>query len=165
MHPSRRVTPGPDQLSVWDFPRPPDLTQWHERVQVIFGGVVIARTTDAWCVLETSHPPTYYLPRSAFLEGTLRPAAGTSYCEWKGVATYLDLVSGDRVAERAAWTYPDPTPSFAALRDHVALYVAAVDECTVDDSRVEPQPGSFYGGWVTPRVVGPFKGAPGTQGW
>ncbi len=161
----RRVEPGPGQLSVWDFPRPPDLVQWHEQVSVRLAGTVIADTTDAWCVLETSHPPTYYLPRSAWVEGSLRPADGTSYCEWKGVARYLDVVAGDRVASRAAWTYPSPTERFAALRDHVAVYPAAMDDCTVDGVAVQAQPGGFYGGWVTPRVVGPFKGIPGSHGW
>ena len=165
MYPPTRDTPGPGQLSVWDFPRPPALAQWHEQVEVVLGGDVIAGTTEAWCVLETSHPPTYYLPRSAFVEGSLREAGGSSFCEWKGDAAYLDLVARHRVAERAAWTYPEPTAAFAVLRDHVALYVAAVDECLVDGERVVPQHGGFYGGWVTSRVVGPFKGIPGSRGW
>ena len=157
--------PGPGQLSVWDFPRPPALAQWHEHVVVTFAGVVVAETTEAWCVLETSHPPTYYLPPEAFPPGGTRPAEGTTFCEWKGVARYLDVVAGEWVAPRAAWTYPTPTESFAVLRDHVAIYPAAMDSCTVDGHPVLPQPGGFYGGWVTPRVAGPFKGAPGTQGW
>ena len=161
----KRVEPGPGQLSVWDFPRPPALVQWHEHVEVVLGGEVVAATDDAWCVLETSHPPTYYLPRAAFRDGSLRPARGTSYCEWKGVAHYLDVVGGDRVAERTAWTYPDPSPGFEVLLDHVSLYPEAMDRVTVDGAMVQPQPGGFYGGWVTPRVVGPFKGAPGTLGW
>ncbi|MFL6022289.1 MAG: DUF427 domain-containing protein [Marmoricola sp.] len=164
-HPDRLV-PGPGQESVWDYPRPPALVQRHEDVRVELGGAVIAATTEAWCVLETSHPPTYYLPRAAFADGVLRPSAGSSFCEWKGHASYLDLVAADGVvAGRAAWTYPDPTPAFTSLRDHVALYPAAVDGCFVDGERVEPQPGGFYGGWITSRVVGPFKGAPGTLGW
>ena len=161
----RPLEPGPGQLSVWDFPRPPALVQWHEDVVVTFGGSVVASTTEAWCVLETSHPPTYYLPRRAWVEGSLRPAGGTSYCEWKGVAHYLDVAAGDRVAFRAAWTYPSPTSDFAVLLGHVAVYPAAMDSCTVDGVPVEPQPGGFYGGWITPRVVGPFKGIPGSQGW
>ncbi|MET3961059.1 uncharacterized protein (DUF427 family) [Marmoricola sp. OAE513] len=161
----QREVPGPGQESVWDYPRPPRLEQRHERVRVVLGGVVIAETTDAWCVLETSHPPTYYLPRNAFLDGSLRGAPGTSFCEWKGDASYLDLLGGGAVAQRSAWTYADPTPGFAVITDHVALYPAAVDACFVDDERVEPQPGGFYGGWITSRVVGPFKGAPGTLGW
>jgi uncharacterized protein (DUF427 family) len=155
----------PGQLSVWDFPRPPAIEQWHERVVVRLGGQVVAETTEAWCVLETSHPPTYYLPPSAFAEGVLRPAAGSSFCEWKGRATYLDVVVGDTVAAQAAWTYRDPTPGFAHLTDHVALYPAAMESVTVDGIEVQPQPGGFYGGWITPRVTGPFKGEPGTLGW
>jgi uncharacterized protein (DUF427 family) len=164
-YPPPRDPVRPGQLSVWDFPRPPAVEQWHEQVVLRLGGQVIAETTEAWCVLETSHPPTYYLPPTAFAEGALRPARGSSYCEWKGQATYLDLVAGDVVAERVAWTYPDPTPAFAMLLDHVSLYPAALESVTVDGVEVEPQPGGFYGGWITPRVAGPFKGSPGTLGW
>lgn len=160
-----REEPGPGQLSVWDFPRPPALVQWHEQVEIVLGGVTVARTTQAWCVLETSHPPTYYLPPDAFAPGTLRPAEGSSFCEWKGMASYLDVVAGDAEAARAAWTYPRPTPGFAVLRDHVSVYPAAMEQCLVDGVQVLPQPGGFYGGWITPRVTGPFKGAPGTMGW
>jgi uncharacterized protein (DUF427 family) len=161
----RREEPGPGQRSVWDFPRPPAVEQWGEDVAILLDGVTVARTDTAWCVLETSHPPTYYLPRDAFVAGSLRPASGSSYCEWKGQAAYLDVLGGDRVAARAGWTYPDPSRGFAMLRDHVAVYAAAMDACTVDGVPVEPQPGGFYGGWVTPRVSGPFKGASGTTGW
>ncbi len=161
----RPEVPGPGQRSVWDFPRPPAYERWHERVEIVLGGRVIASTVEAWCVLETSHPPTYYLPRTAFVAGSLRPCEGRSVCEWKGVASYLDVVAGDVVAARAAWTYPQPRGEASVLVDHVAVYPAAMDSCTVDGEQVRPQPGGFYGGWVTSRVVGPFKGAPGTQGW
>ena len=157
--------PGPGQLSVWDFPRPPAYVQWHERVEVRYGGAVIASTTEAWCVLETSHPPTYYLPRSAFVPGSLREADGSSYCEWKGAAVYHDVVAGEQVAPRAAWSYPAPNEGAEVIRDHVAVYPALMDSCTVDGAVVTPQPGGFYGGWITPRGVGPFKGAPGSRGW
>ena len=156
---------GPEQRSVWDFPRPPAYERWHEHVEVVFGGSVIATTDEAWCVLETSHPPTYYLPRTAFVPGSLRPAAGSSVCEWKGVASYLDVVAGEQVAPHAAWTYPDPKGEAVVLTDHIALYPATMDACLVDGEAVKPQPGGFYGGWVTARVTGPFKGAPGTLGW
>ena len=159
------LPPWPGQLSVWEFPRPPALVRWHERVEVRYGGEVVAETTEAWSVLETSHPPTYYLPPDAWRAGALRPAAGASHCEWKGVATYHDVVAGTQVAPRAAWSYPDPVPAYRQLTDHVALYPGAMDACLVDGVRVEPQPGGFYGGWVTPRVVGPFKGEPGTLHW
>ena len=156
--------PGPGQESVWDYPRPPRVEPSHEVVEVRLDGEVVARTQVSYRVLETSHPPTYYLPRAAFTDGALRPADGTSSCEWKGRAAYFDLVVGDRAAARAAWTYPDPTPDFRVLLDHVAVMPGAVD-AYVDGERVRPQEGGFYGGWVTSRVVGPFKGGPGSWGW
>lgn len=151
--------------SVWDYPRPPRLEPSAERVIVTHGGVVLADTTESQRLLETSHPPTYYLPASDFADGVLRPGDGASWCEWKGKASYLDLVVGDRVLPAVAWTYPTPTAGFASLVDHVALYPGRVDTCTVDGEVVQPQPGNFYGGWITSRVTGPFKGAPGTLGW
>jgi len=151
--------------SVWDYPRPPRVEPSAELVEVVLGGGVIASTRASYRVLETSHPPTYYLPREAFAESALRPAEGSSFCEWKGVASYYDLVSGTAVAARAAWGYPDPAPGFEAIAGHLAVYPALVDRCTVDGEVVEPQPGGFYGGWITSRVTGPFKGAPGTRGW
>ena len=171
-----RITPQPGQESVWDYPRPPALEPVDREIVVEFGGVEIARTTaedPAYRVLETSHPPVYYLPPAAFGPGTLRPAGGGSFCEWKGQAAYFDLVvPADRAADGVehlaaakAWSYPDPTDRFAAIRDHVALYAHAVDRCTVGGVEVTPQPGGFYGGWITPDVVGPFKGGPGTWGW
>ncbi|MDR7254426.1 uncharacterized protein (DUF427 family) [Nocardioides sp. BE266] len=151
--------------SVWDYPRPPRVEASSEHVVVTHGGVVVADTTASVRVLETSHPPTYYLPVSSFAEGVLRPTEGASWCEWKGQAAYLDLVVGDDVVRAVAWTYPDPSKGFEALLDHVALYPGRVDACTVDGEVVQPQPGSFYGGWITSRVTGPFKGSPGTSGW
>lgn len=151
--------------SVWDYPRPPRVEASSERVVVTHAGAVVADTASSLRVLETSHPPTYYLPRSAFADGVLRPGVGASWCEWKGHADYLDLVVGDEVLAGVAWTYPSPTQGFEALADHVALYPGRVDRCTVDGEVVEPQPGGFYGGWITSRVTGPFKGAPGTSGW
>ena len=108
---------------------------------------------------------TYYLPRAAFVPGSLRPAAGGSWCEWKGAAQYLDVIGGGRTASRAAWFYPDPSPGFAPLVDHLALYAGAMDGCFVGGERVVPQPGGFYGGWITTSVAGPFKGGPGSGGW
>jgi uncharacterized protein (DUF427 family) len=163
---THRDPPNPGQRSVWDFTRPPAYEQWHERVEVRFAGRRIAGTDDAWCVLETSHPPTYYLPYAAFEPGTLRAVDGVgTVCEWKGAAAYYDVVCGDQVAARAAWTYPNPTGDALVLRDHVALYARAMDVCLVDGKPVTPQPGGFYGGWITDRVSGPFKGSPGTTGW
>ncbi len=156
---------GPGQESVWDYPRPPRLERTSELIEVYFGGVRIAQTSEGWRVLETSHPPTYYLPRDAFIDGALRPAEGNSWCEWKGKATYFDVVAGDAVATRAAWIYPEPVPTYAAISDAVAVMPSLMDRCVVNGEEVIPQPGSFYGGWITSRVVGPFKGEPGTGGW
>ena len=141
------------------------MEQSRRTVEVVLGGERIARTTASWRVLETSHPPTYYVPAEAFLDGALRSAEGSSWCEWKGQASYYDLVGGGVVAPRAGWTYPTPTPGFEVIRDAVAVMPAAVDRCLVDDEVVRPQEGGFYGGWVTDDVVGPFKGIPGSWGW
>jgi uncharacterized protein (DUF427 family) len=151
--------------AVRDYPRPPRLEPAHRRVRVVLGGNTIAETSAAWRVLETFHPPTYYLPPNAFLPGTIGPGHGRSFCEWKGHARYWSLRSGDRLAENAAWSYPEPTPAFAPIADHLALYASAVDACYLDDELVRPQPGGFYGGWITRELIGPFKGEPGTQGW
>ena len=132
---------------------------------VVLGGVEVCRTTRALRVLETSHPPSWYLPEADWLPGALVPAAGSSLCEWKGSAAYLDVRGGGRTAPRAAWTYPEPAEPYAALRGTVAVYPAAMDACTVDGELVRPQEGGFYGGWITDDVTGPFKGAPGTLGW
>jgi len=164
----RRPTPeqpGTGQESVWDYPRPPRLERTTNDIEVVFGGRVVARTTTAMRVLETSHPPTYYLPMSSFVEGALRPAAGGSFCEWKGQASYVDIVGGDQVAAQAGWYYPTPTAAYAEIVDHLALYPGAMDRCTIDGEVVRAQPGGFYGGWVTSSVVGPFKGDPGTMFW
>jgi uncharacterized protein (DUF427 family) len=155
----------PGQESVWDYPRPPALRRSHARITLVLGGEQVCSTDTSWQVLETSHPPTYYLPTGSFVDGALRPASGQSFCEWKGVADYLDVVGGSEVAERAAWFYPTPNATFAALRDHVAVYPGAMQTCLVDGEQVVPQPGGFYGGWVTSKVAGPFKGIPGSSGW
>ncbi len=152
---------------VADFPRPPALETVPERLLVTLGGQTIAETApgEGWRVLETRHPPTYYLPMRAFRPGALRPASRTSFCEWKGVAHYLGVCVGGRLQPDAAWTYPDPSPAYAALKDHVAVYPGRMDACFVGDEQATPQPGGFYGGWITAAFEGPFKGAPGTQFW
>ena len=160
-----RVEPGLGQESVWDYPRPPALEPTRARLVVVLGGVTIAETRHAYRVLETSHPPNYYLPPDDVLDGALAPAAGSSFCEWKGRAHYFDVRGGDQVAPRAAWGYDTPNERFEAIRGFVAFYPALMDACFVDGERVEPQDGGFYGGWVTSAVVGPFKGGPGTRGW
>ena len=132
---------------------------------VTLGTVVIADTTRAWRVLETSHPPSWYLPLADCRPEALVASSGASYCEWKGVARYVDLVAGGVRAARAAWFYPEPATGFTALRDHLSLYPGLMDQCTVDGEVVQAQAGGFYGGWITSDVTGPFKGPPGTHGW
>ena len=159
------VPPGPGQESVWDYPRPPALEAVAERLQVEFAGQLIADTTAGYRVLETSHPPVYYLPQADLDMTCLERADGASFCEFKGLANYWNLRLDGRVCERAAWSYPDPTPRFAPMADYLAFYASKVDVCRVGEEVVSAQAGDFYGGWITSRVVGPFKGEPGTMGW
>ena len=150
---------------VRDYPRPPCLERVPQRIRIVLGGQTIADTTHAYRVLETTHPPAYYLPPAAFVPGALLPSARGSFCEWKGQARYWAVRGGGKVAADAGWSYPDPSPAFAAMRDHVAVYAGRMDACFVDDEQVTPQPGGFYGGWVTANLEGPFKGSPGTEFW
>ncbi|EYT59386.1 DUF427 domain-containing protein [Microbacterium sp. UCD-TDU] len=161
----RPLTPSAGQESVWDYPRPPRVEPVADRVTIRLGGDLIADTRDAVRVLETSHPPVYYLPIADFIPGALVEAPGASFCEFKGTARYFDVRGGDTARPGAAWNYPHPSPGFEALTDRVAVYAAPMDECTVGDEVAVPQPGGFYGGWVTSGVVGPFKGVPGSMGW
>ncbi len=161
----KRIEPGPGQESVWDYPRPAVCEPTSASLEVRFAGKVLARTNRAFRVLETSHPPTFYIPPEDVDGSMLVPARGTSVCEWKGVASYFDVVSGDRIAKRAAWCYPNPTPAFAPMAGYLSFYAHQMDACFVDDEQVQAQEGDFYGGWITSQVVGPFKGAAGTWGW
>ena len=145
--------------SVRDYPRPPRVEPTGRRIRVVLGGETIVDTRRAHRVLETSHPPVYYVPLEDVAPGVLEPSSGgTTFCEWKGDASYYDVAAGGRREERAAWTYHDPSPGFESIRDAVAFYAGPMDACFVDDERVEPQPGGFYGGWITSDVTGPFKG-------
>lgn len=159
------VPPGDGQESVWDYPRPPRLEPVGARILIRFGGEIIADSRSAFRVLETSHPPVYYLPPDNIAAGAITPAAGSSFCEFKGIASYVNLSVGGRRAERAGWRYLDPTDRFRPIAGFIAFYASKLDEAWVDGERVVPQPGDFYGGWITSRVVGPFKGAPGPMGW
>ena len=150
--------------NVQSYPRPPALEPVPLRITLRLGGVLVADTIRALRVLETHHAPTYYLPPADIL-ATLCPAPGSSNCEWKGVARYFDVLAGAATARRAAWAYDHPTARFTDLAGHVAFYAALMDEAWVGDARVIPQPGNFYGGWVTPNLDGQIKGAPGTQHW
>ena len=160
-----RVEPAPGQESVWDYPRPPRLEPTAKRIQIVFAGVTIADTSAAWRVLETSHPPTYYLPPDDVRTDLLVRSQRASFCEWKGQAAYWSVVVGERRADDVAFSYPTPTPSFEPIRDYIAFYPAPMDECRVDGQQVTPQTGGFYAGWITADIVGPFKGEPGTMGW
>ena len=151
--------------SVWDYPRPPAVTRCERTVRIELGGVVIAASGRALRVLETSHPPTLYLPQDDIAAGVLAPAAGSSFCEFKGRAVYFDVAAGGRVAERAAWHYPEPDPAYAALLGHVSFYPSRMDACWLGEERIRAQAGDFYGGWITADLAGPFKGPPGTRGW
>lgn len=159
------IKPNFGQESVWDYPRPPKLEQTNKQIKIYFNEALIADTTRAWRVLETSHPPVYYLPPEDILMENLVSARGGSWCEWKGQAVYFDVVNGKKKANKAAWTYARPTASFAAIKNHVAFYAGLMDRCLVNGEEVIPQSGGFYGGWITNDIVGPFKGAAGTSGW
>jgi uncharacterized protein (DUF427 family) len=159
------VIPGRGEESVWDYPRPPRVEPVVARVRVVVDGMTVADTTRALRVLETSHPPVYYLPREDVRASWIRPARGSSACEWKGTASYWSIVSPSRRIERAAWSYESPSPGFEAIAGHLAFYASLVDEAWVGDELASPQPGGFYGGWLTREIVGPVKGEPGSWGW
>lgn len=163
--PSFAEEPGPGQESVWDYPRPPSVRADSRHVVVRYGDIVVADTTAALRVLETASPPTFYLPEADVATDLLVPNRDHgSYCEWKGAATYFDLLLADGRVPQVAWRYADPSAPFAALVDHFSFYPGKV-ECYIDGERVRPQPGGFYGGWMTSDIVGPVKGEPGTGGW
>ncbi len=156
---------GAGRESVWDYPRPPRIETERRVLRVEFAGTLVARSTRALRVCETASPPTYYVPQADLLAAALRPGSAQSFCEWKGVARYHDLVVGEKRSRAAAWCYPEPFEDFALLRDCFAFYPARVDACWLGEERVRAQPGGFYGGWVTAEIAGPFKGEPGSEGW
>lgn len=154
----------PVKESVWSYPRPPRVEDSHRKVRVVLGGEVIAESTRAMRVLETSHPPVYYIPLEDIRPRVLTPSARTTFCEFKGGARYYTVQAGRRVEKDAAWYYPRPSPRFEVIANHVAFYPGRMDKCTVDGELVRPQAGGFYGGWITSDIEGPFKGEPGTSG-
>ncbi len=156
---------GPGEESVWDYPRPPRIEPCAAHIAIVLGGVTIVDTHAGYRVLETSHPPNYYVPIDAFLDGAVVRSDGASFCEWKGRATYYTVRGGDRSEAGAAWGYERPSPAFAPLVGHVTVYPGRMDGCFVDGERVVAQPGEFYGGWITAAIKGPFKGGPGSRGW
>ena len=157
------MVPGPGQESVWDYPRPPDLVPDGRLVEVYSGSQLIASSSNTLRVLETAHPPSFYIPPQDVNWKLLSATSGSSVCEWKGVAKYWTLSSALQ-AGAVGWSYPEPTSAFEKLRDYLSFYPAAL-ACYVAGERVRPQPGRFYGGWITGEIVGPFKGEPGTEGW
>ena len=162
---TQRGTPLYNQESVWDYPRPPRVEPVDKLIRVIFNGVTIAETQHAQRVLETSHPPVYYLPPESVRTKYLLPTTQQTVCEFKGAARYWALQVGERLSPNAAWSYDQPWPGYEAIRGCFAFYAGRVDECWVGDEKVRPQEGDFYGGWITQNIVGPFKGGPGTRGW
>jgi uncharacterized protein (DUF427 family) len=156
---------GTGRESVWDYPRPPRLEGTPRRIRVVFAGLTVADSSRCLRILETSHPPTYYIPPTDVRLDLLEPTGRRTFCEFKGMARYHTLRVGERAAEDCAWSYSAPTPGYETLRDHLAFFAHLVDECWVDDERVRAQAGGFYGGWITSDLDGPFKGEPGTEGW
>lgn len=150
---------------VGDYPRPPALEAAPYPITITLGGVDIVSTTAAFRVLETFHPPTYYIPPDDVADGVLRPVSRSSICEWKGPAKYFDVLAGGKTLPASAWCYPNPVERFAPLAGYLAFYCHPMDRCLVDGIEAHPQPGNFYGGWVTPWTTGPIKGAPGTNHW
>ncbi len=161
----QRIEPQPGQESVWDYPRPPRLEPSSKPVQVIFNGETIADSQGAYRVLETSHPPVYYIPPEDIKMAYLHPVNRQTFCEWKGIGSYYTVQVGEEQALSCAWYYPQPTADFADIKDYVAFYPSRMEACYVDGEEVQAQPGDFYGGWVTKEIVGPFKGEQGSWGW
>ena len=151
--------------SVWDYPRPPRVEQSSKQIRVVFNDTTIAETSKAFRVLETSHPPVYYIPPGDVQQRLLSRSDHQSYCEFKGLATYYTLKVNDKVSENAAWSYLNPSIGYESIKDYVAFYPGRIDACYFDGERVQPQEGDFYGGWITADIEGPFKGGPGTAGW
>lgn len=165
LSPSEVPVPGPGQVSVWDYPRPPALVPEARRLRVLFAGQVIADTQQGLQLCETASPPTYYFPLQAVAEGVLEPSRHRSLCEWKGQARYFDVVVGRARAPNAAWCYPQARAPFEALAGWIAFMPAMMEACYVEEEQARPQPGGFYGGWITDELTGPFKGKPGTLHW
>ena len=161
----KRQKPEPGQESVWDYPRPPRVEASSKQVKVMVGNMILADSTKAQRVLETSHPPVYYLPQISIDMSRLVQNDHSSFCEFKGRAVYWTLRLDDKQTVNVAWSYPNPVKGFEAIKDHLAFYPSKVDACFVDGERVKAQAGDFYGGWITRDIVGPFKGGTGTRGW
>ncbi|MEO1220781.1 MAG: DUF427 domain-containing protein [Pseudomonadota bacterium] len=156
---------GPGQESVWDYPRPAICEPTSRRVQIIHKGITLVDSANAWRTLETSHPPTYYIPQTDIAMEHLHANSRRTMCEWKGQARYFDIMVADDTVQAGAWSYAEPTPGFANIQDYVAFYPEPLDHCLIDGEKITPQPGQFYGGWISQYEAGPFKGIPGSQFW
>jgi len=163
--PTKIQIPKRGQESVWNYPRPPRLVRVHQQIRVEFGGLVLAETTQAYRLLETASPPVYYFPPVDVRIAYLMPSVKQTVCKWKGLARYWSLRVQKRVALDAAWSYPNPREEYEVIRDYFAFYPGKLDACYVGKQKVKPQPGEFYGGWITSKILGPFKGEPGTEFW
>lgn len=161
----KRIQPEPGQESVWDYPRPPRVEKVNERLRIIFNGEILADSTNAYRVLETSHPPTYYIPKEDIRMEYLKATQRRTFCEFKGAASYWTIQVGDKAAPQAAWSYETPNRGFEEIAGCISVYASKMDACYVSEEQVQAQDGDFYGGWITSKVVGPFKGGPGTWGW
>jgi uncharacterized protein (DUF427 family) len=155
----------PGQENVWAYPRPAVAELFDGHLKIVHRGIILAETRRAIRTLETSHPPSYYFPREDIEMNWLQSSPRSSICEWKGQASYFHVNIGGDVLRDVGWSYALPTKAFVLLKDHVAFYAAPFDGCFIDGEKVTPQPGSFYGGWITSRVSGPFKGASGSMFW
>lgn len=151
--------------SVWDYPRPPRLEVFKGHLRIVYAGIILADTNQALRILETSHPPTYYLPQSDIEMQYFKANPRQSFCEFKGRASYYDLQIAGQNIPQVAWYYPAPNKAYPALKDHLCFYASKVDTCYVNDEKIQAQTGDFYGGWITANIKGPFKGGPGTFGW
>lgn len=159
------IPPAPGQESVWDYPRPAILQDTNKHIRIIYNGITLAETNKAKRVLETSHPPVYYIPPEDIKLEYLIETPRITWCEWKGSSRYYDVSVGDKYTNQAAWRFFDPTPDFIPIKTYYGFYAGLMDACYVDDELVTPQAGNYYGGWITKDIVGPFKGGPGTMGW
>jgi uncharacterized protein (DUF427 family) len=159
------ITPQPGQESVWNYPRPARLEDTDKHLRIVFNGAIIAETNRAKRVLETSHPPVYYIPSPDIKLEYLIETAQRTFCEWKGWSTYYHVSVGDRSVDNAVWRYIDPTANFSGICDSYSFYGSLMDACYVNEELITPQPGDYYGGWITADIVGPFKGDVGTRGW
>jgi uncharacterized protein (DUF427 family) len=159
------IKPKEGQESVWDYPRPPKVEATQKRIRIVFNHVTIADTTRALRVLETSHPPSYYIPQEDINMEVFTAIPRKTFCEFKGTASYWTIDVNGKEAVSAAWSYASPSKGYEAIKDHLAFYPSKMDACYVDEEKVAPQAGDFYGGWITSDIVGPFKGERGTHGW